>query len=923
MERATDGILGREPELAAARAFLDGLDDGPRALILEGEAGIGKTAVWRAVLAEAQARGVRVLRCVAEQTEAQLSFVGLGDLVGALADYYLPALPSPQREALEVALLRRASPSGRAADPKAVGVGLRSLLAEAERGRPLLVAVDDVQWLDAPTAHALAFVARRLAGRRVGFVVTLRAPAAADDALGLERALGAERFERVRIGPLAAGTLRELLDQRLGFAYPRPTLLRIARLSDGNPLFALEIARALGPAPALDAGAALPVPDSLRDLVASHVAALPDAAREALLAAAALSHPTVDAVERAASPAGLLAAEESGLLTLEGRRLAFAHPLYAAAVYGTAASGRRRELHDRLAGLAADREERVRHRALAAAGPDEDVAAALEEAAADARERGAWETAGELLEQARDLTPAERPDAARLRAVRAAEHHIHAGDRPRGRALLQDLLAHATEGPIRGDALRLLAEIHYNEASLRAAGTLLEEALEHAGDLADQVAIELNLCYVRANHRSDFAGADVHATRALGHAVRAGEPGLLAEALASRAMVDFLLGRGVDWGLVDRALALDDPGRTLPLQLRPAAIAACLRLWSGRHAEARAELTALRDAAGDSGDESDLAYALCWLAYLETTAGELEAAVGHADDAVAQAGLAGSELNRAWGLAQRAMARANRGDAHAAREDVAETAAICTRLDASNPMIWAAGGLAQLELSLGDPAAAWTAIAPLMDGLAAGVEPLPFCVPSAVEALVGLGRLDEAEPLLAGFESDARRLDRAAALAAGGRARALLLAERGDLAGAQEALEIALAEHARVEMPLELGRTLLVQGQVRRRRRQKRATRASLEQALALFESAGAALWAQRARDELARLDRHARRDGELTPAEGRVAGLAAQGMSNKEIARSLYVTVHTVEVHLSKAFRKLDVRSRTQLASRLAVVEV
>ena len=919
MERATDGILGREPELAAARAFLDGLGDGPRALILEGEAGIGKTAVWRAVIGEAEARGVRVLRCVAEQTEAQLSFVGLGDLAAELADEHLAALPGPQREALEVALLRRASGS-RAPDPKAVGVGLRALLAEAERAGPVLIAVDDVQWLDAPTAHALAFVARRVEGRRIGFLLTLRAPAAAPDGLGLERALGAER---ARLGPLGPGALRELLERRLGFAYPRPAMLRIARLSAGNPLFALEIARALGPEPALDAGAPLPVPDSLRELVAGRVAALPAPARDALLAAAALSHPTVELVERASSPAGLLAAEESGLLDHDGRRLAFAHPLYAAAIHGTAASGRRRELHERLARLVSDREERARHRALAAAGPDEDVAAALELAAADARARGAWESAGELLEQARDLTSPGDAERARERAVRAAEHHIHAGDRPRGRALLQDVLASATEGPVRGDALRLLAEIHYNEASLRAAGTLLEEAVEHADDPAAKVAIELNLTYVRANHRSDYAGADAHATRALGHAVQARDSGLLAEALAARAMVDFLLGRGAEWPILDRAVALDDPARPLPAQLRPAAIAACLKLWSGRHAEARAELTTLRDAAVESGDESDVAYILGWLAYLETVTGDPEAATAHADQAAAQAALAGSELNRAWALAQRAMARGQRGDADAARRDVAATAAICTRLDASNPMIWALGGLAQLELSLGDPAAAWAALAPLMEGMAAGVEPLPFCVPTAVEALAGLGRLDEAEELLAGFEAAAQRLDRASALAAGGRARALLLAERGDLAGAQEALEIALAEHARVEMPLELARTLLVQGQIQRRRRQKRATRDSLEQALALFEAAGAALWARRTRDELDRLDRRARPAGELTRAEGRVAGLAAEGLSNKEIARALYVTVHTVEVHMSKAFRKLGVRSRTQLAGRLAVVEV
>jgi DNA-binding CsgD family transcriptional regulator len=200
-------------------------------------------------------------------------------------------------------------------------------------------------------------------------------------------------------------------------------------------------------------------------------------------------------------------------------------------------------------------------------------------------------------------------------------------------------------------------------------------------------------------------------------------------------------------------------------------------------------------------------------------------------------------------------------------------------------------------------------------------EPLAMSVPHAVEALIGLGELDRAERLLDDFERKASELDRVVALTAGARCRALLLAARGDLRGAHEAIERALAEHARTDLPFERARTLLVQGQLHRRRRQKRATRESLEQALALFEPMGAERWAQRARDELARLGRR-RKEG-LTASEGRVADLAVQGLSNKEIAQALFVTVHTVEVHLSHAYAKLGVRSRTQLAGRLAAVEV
>ena len=912
-------LQDRERELGAARALLDGLDDGPRGLLVEGDAGIGKTAVWRSALREAEARGHLVLRCVAEQAEARLPFVGLADLIDGIADDHLAALPAPQREALEVALVRREG-GERPPDPTAVGVGLRSLLVRAARSAPVVVAVDDAQWLDAATARALAFAVRRLDGRRVGVLLTVRTPLAQPEPLGLERALGPERFTRARLGPLGLEAVRRLIEAQLGYAFPRPALLKIAQAAGGNPLFALEIARALGPAPALEAGAPLPVPDSLRELVAGRVAGLDPHARRALLVAAALSHPTVELVEQASSPHGLVAAEESGLLCVEGDRLVFAHPLYASAVYGAAASGRRRALHRRLAAQVADPEERVRHLALAAARPDERVARGLEAAAAAARSRGAWESAGELLEQARALTPETRPEAARARGVRAAEHHIHAGDRPRARALLESLLEGAPPGNTRSDALRLLAEVRYNEEGFAGIAPLLEEACAHASDPALAVAIELDLTYVHCNHFGNAPAADAHADRALALAARAEDRTLHAEALAVRVMVDFLIGRGVDWAMIDRALALEGSDRAVPLYLRPSSISACLKLWTGRHDEAREELTALRLAALDSGDESDLAYLLTWVASLELMGGNLAAAERHVDEAAAHAALAGSEFNRAWALAQRAMVEAYRGDADATRAAAAEATEICARFEATNPMLWVSGALGVLELSLGDAAAAWAALEPATAAIAARPEgePLAHVLAPAIEALIALGELDDAARLHARLRREADRHDRAWPQAESLRCEALLLAARGDLAAAHEATVRSLAVHDGIHAPLERARTLLVQGQIARRRKQKRAAGESFDAALALFEPLGARQWAQRTRDEAARLGR--RRQTDLTASEGRVAQLVAQGLSNKEVAQALFVTVHTVEVHLSHAYAKLGVRSRTQLAGRLAV---
>jgi hypothetical protein len=390
--------------------------------------------------------------------------------------------------------------------------------------------------------------------------------------------------------------------------------------------------------------------------------------------------------------------------------------------------------------------------------------------------------------------------------MRAAEHHIHAGDRPRARALLEAILSDMPPGPTRSDALRLLAEVRYNEQGFAGIAPLLEEALAGAGDPVRAVAVELDLTFVHCNHLGDFEAADRHADAALAHARRAGDPTLLAEALAVRAMVDFLLGRGVDWAMLDHALELEGGDRVVPLYLRPSAIAACLKLWVGRHDEAHAELTALRAQAVAGGDESDLAYLMSWLASLEILRGDLAAAEALADEAATHAALAGSEFNRAWALAQRALARAHGGDAAGTRAAAAEAAEICARFEATNPMLWVAAALGGLELSLGDPAAAWAALAEPVAAIDAREEPMAIVLAPAIEASIGLGELDRAEGMLERLLRRASRRDRAWALAEARRCEALLLAARGDLPAAAAAIELALAGHARLDAPLARSR---------------------------------------------------------------------------------------------------------------------
>ena len=325
---------------------------------------------------------------------------------------------------------------------------LRALAASG----PVIIAIDDVQWLDAPSARVLAFVVRRLEDAPIRVLVALRAGSGGDP-LGLGRTGPAPSLHRVSIGPLGEEAMTRLLRDRAGGDLARPVLLRLHRISEGNPLFALEIARALTgrglrPAP----GEPLPVPEDLQELLGARLAALPSSAADGLLVVAAAARPTEELVVAAAgrrdrASAGIRRAEEAGILQRAGGRLGFTHPLLGSTVYATATPEARRSVHRRLADLVDDPEERARHLALAASGPDRHVARALEEAGRHARRRGAPDAAAELLELARKLTPPEDGAGILRRSVEAAEYHFDAGDATRATALLEEAIATARARP--------------------------------------------------------------------------------------------------------------------------------------------------------------------------------------------------------------------------------------------------------------------------------------------------------------------------------------------------------------------------------------------------------------------------------------------------------------------------------------------
>lgn len=908
-------MFGRERELAVAGEFLDHAPEQPTALLVEGDPGAGKTTIWQAVVERAEATGFRVLQARPAEAETKLALSAVADLYDDVPASAYAALPAPQRASMDVALLR-VDPGSTALARRTLAAAVRNSLGVLAAARPLLVAVDDVHWLDAASAAVLRYAMRRLRTGDLRWLLARRTAARAS--LAPDDCLGAGAVVHLHVTPLGASPLRQMLCERFDRTLGRPALMRIVEASGGNPLHALEIARELAQQQSRSHGTELPVPADLQALVGRRLRRLPTRTRNEVLAAAALAAPEVSLLDEDA----LAPAEEADLVHIDARgRITFTHPLIASAVYRSASTARRRKIHAGLAPLVADTEQRARHLALAATDPDEHIADLLVAGATLARRRGSWEAAAELLERAHDLTPAERRDEATARLVAAAEHHAHAGDRARARVLLEQTLDPTLDGAQRAAALRVLAEISYHDGNFVEARRLYTEALAHADDLRLAAVVELGISYTHSN-TWDHDAAATHAARAHRLAAHAGDPGLIARTLAHVVMYDFLCGRSVDWTRLERAVHLEDTDAIVALETRPTVIAALLQLYVGQHGVAREHLRAIADDAADRGDESDLAFIMLWRSWLETRAGDYRAADDLVDQGLAVAALTGSHSTHAWLLAERALIRAHRGDVDGTRRDCAEVTALLPRFGNRLTLIWVTASLALLELSLGDPHAAWAASARLTTFVEEhGVrDPAPvFFLPDALEALIAIGELDRADGVLRDLEARADALDRVWAVAAAARCRALLQAARGDLDGALAAVDRSRAVHSRIDMPFEAARTHLVAGAIERRCRRRAAARASFEDALARFEHLRAPLWADQARRQLDRTGTRRSSGDLLTPTERRVAELAARGLTNREVAARLFISPKTVESNLARVYRKLGIMSRAELGGHMA----
>jgi DNA-binding CsgD family transcriptional regulator len=908
--------FGRVDELAAIEAFLEPVCPEPSALQIAGAAGIGKTTLLRHATATASRRGFTVLRGVASQADSSVSLAVLADVLGEVVDSVQDELAAPQARALDIALLRSDARDG-TADRRAIATAALETIRAASRAGRVLIAIDDLQWVDESSAHALAFALRRLEREPVLVAATFRR-GEGPDPLALARLF--PTLERLDVGPLDVRSLRRMLEDRQRLAPSLAGVRRLAAVTGGNPLFALELSRSMGEGE-LPPGE---MPDPPTDLVGAlrgRLSRLPRPIQESLLTLAAIGRPTSELAHLV--PGGSEAighAEQEGLLEIAGRQVSFTHPLYASTVYAMATQADRRAVHRRLADASANIEERARHLALAAEDADSSVAVMLDHAADAALARGAPDAAAELTELAIRLTPATAPEAIPTRTTALSEFLFQAGDTDRAKELLEGVAGALRAGPKRADALYRLALFACND--IPRARNLLQHALE---DLGDRSAPELRARIFTELAWGGILGGDLRdaleqSESACAAAVESRTEVAVGLAHTASAYARFLAGLSADAAL-DQAEAMTDALHGIDRLILPRTARGALAMWAGDLDDARVHLEHDHREITERGQLSLLWEVLVYLAELEVRAGDLKAAAAYAAeglDSLVDAGLEQAMEVHLWSTA---LVAAHHGEVERARAHAGRALELAEAHEDVFHVLTNRSVLGFVELSLGNPEAAERWFEPLEQltddmGLE---EPGAFpYVPDEVEALVLTGDLDRACALLDRFERQAQARNRVWALATAARCRGLTLAAQGDTPAALAALDEALDLHSAVPQPFDHGRTLLIQGRILRRSKRKAPARASLEQGLDIFRGLGASLWVSQAEDELSRIGGRAPSRDELTATERQVAELAAQGKTNREVAAALFMSANTVNANLKRVYRKLGLRSRTELAARL-----
>jgi DNA-binding CsgD family transcriptional regulator len=905
-------LLGRLTERAALGQLLEAARGGHSgALVVHGEAGVGKTALLEDAIASAA--DMHVARVAGIESEMELAYAALQQLCAQMLDG-LDRLPDPQREALGVVFGLRV---GEAPDRFLVGLAALSLLADAANKRPLLCVIDDAQWLDRASAQVLAFVARRLFAEQVALVVATREPG------GEFRGL-----PELAVGGLGDGDARELLASVISQPLDERVKERFIAEAGGNPLALLELSQGLTPAAlagALGVTAAPGLLHRLGDSFRQRLEGLPETTQRLLLVAAA--EPTGDPVLvwRAAGRLGIemeaaAPAEAEGLLTI-GVRVTFRHPLVRSATYRAASPEERRAAHRALADATdprADPDRRAWHRAQAAAGPDEEVAAELEHSAGRAQARGGFAAAAAFLERSAALTPgpARRAD----RALAAAQATSQTG--AFGAAL--GLLAAAQAGPLdelqRAQAALLHGQIAFGSFRGRDAETLLLTAARLFEPLDARLARET---YLDALSAALFAGRLPPASglRDAAETARAAPPpprparapDLLLDGLASLTTDGYPAGVPVLKAAVS-AFRGDEVSREEGLRWLWQACYAAELIWdydswdvlSDRHVKLAIQAGAL----------IAMPIALNMRALLDLLAGEFAAAASLITQLAAVTEATGTSIAPYASLVLAALQ---------GRETEAALLIEAGLKDAERRAVahwhtFAQWATAVLYNSLGRYEEALAAAEQASQDSRA-LPPANWAVVELIEAATRSGAPERAAPALDRLSEMTRASGTDWALGIEARARALV----SDGEAADRRYREAIDYLGRTHLRVELGRAQLVYGEWLRRQRRIREAREQLHRAYTLFTGVGMEAFAERARAELRATGAQVLKlptgtPDLLTAQEALIARLASQGASNPQIAAQLFISPATVAYHLGKVFAKLGLSSRSQLARALPV---
>ncbi|GAA0593501.1 ATP-binding protein [Streptomyces crystallinus] len=916
-------------------------------VLLTGPAGIGKTTVASELAAQLRSRGHRVLRCSPSPAERDSPFLGLIDLLVGVGEDTLAALAAHERTVLETTLLR--SPQAWAADPLAptgplggrdalvLRIAVRKVLSVLGAAAPLLLVIDDAQWLDRATADILKYAARR-ADADLWVLVTARTGSSGDDGGPADRSAGAQELcpqpvRRLPVPPMTAHEIAELLERHDQPSWPRPLVARLHRASGGNPRTALELSSALDERARRHElpGSAdpLPVPESLRRPILDRVDALPAGARRTLVVAAAAARPTVELLRRAGrhdAAADLDTCLRHGILdVLPGTDhgvIRFLDPLTPMVLQSETPYAHQMAAHRALADASEDPVERAHHLARLTAGPDPAVAARLTAAASAARRRGAPRTAARLGRLAAEYTPAGQAHADIARRLTAAEDAIEAADLDFARQLAHEVLGEARRPAERVRAWNVVID-SCGQAMAEIADVFPEAVRDAGGD-----PVLLAPLHYRMSWREWMVGgsaprAHTHAVRAAQLAARTGDRRTELMALTQQAALELFLGLPQAEVTLAAALAAPHDVHAMIHHNGPLYLKHRFHLVHDELDEARAELRTLVYRLRQRGSADSLSQCLIGLAQVEIQRGRCRPALTIARQSLRITEESGLSQGPAWyavslaetagGSLSQALSAAETARRHS--EDDDDRLFLPRALHAEGRIRLFSGQYGQavellrrtaaLESAQGqrDPATRrWHA--------------------DLAEALAACGAPDEAEAVVTRARRQAERLGRPGVLATLDRAAATVSVARGELGDGARGLEHAAARLRATGYPLEEARTQVTLGRVRRLLGDEAAARAAFAGALRIFTKSGARSWVS-----LTRAERDRTPDGSacapeggswaehLTTTERSVVARVAQGATNREIAAGLVVSVKTVEAALTRAYRKLGAKSRVEIA--------